>query len=416
MDFDLDPSSYEKSELIRMFELSSQQYDLSELEKNENRIINKINDNKDIDGEMKNKIIRFIKKAKKKLVSGAGKRDNNGYKYNFKPVETVENHNDEHFVQEREKIPFVYSYPTDVVTGVINPLKKRTIKKFLNIDTRFRSDYSGTLSSDFRLQLPIRLNSVINMRLTAFEQPTTYYVISCKLGNNFFYMSVPEHNEFLMITIPDGNYLPCSLIEGINNLIAYSASSTVYLKHILFSINISPCSNSGSGTCTVSINPDYLSAGGESFTIGLDFGCDKTGVPDTTTNLQIKFGWGLGFRFGDYFGQSCYTSEGIVDITGSRYLYLVVDDFNNSVTNNFYSAFDSWALNKNVLARINVNTGLYNVISQNNLNLITAPREYFGPVNIQRLQIQLLDEYGRIVDLNSMDYSFCLSFDCVYDV
>jgi len=415
MDFDLDPSSYEKSELMRMFELSSPQYDLTELELKETKIINKVNENKDIDGELKNKIIRFIKKAKKKLVAGVIERDNNSYKYKFKQVEVAENHNDEHFVQERDKIPFTYSYPTDIVTGVINPLKKRTIKKFLNIDTRFRPDYFNTLSTDFRFQLPVRLTSIVNMQLTSFEQPTTYYVISCNLGNNFFYMSVPDYNEFLMITIPDGNYLPCSLIEGINNLIAYVAGETTYLKHILFGINISPCSNSGSGTCVVNINPEYINSGGVPFRFALDFESDKSGVPDVTS-LQTKFGWFLGFRRGEYYGKTCYTSEGIVDITGSQYLYLVVDDFNNSVTNNFYSAFDEWAMNKNVLARISVNTGLYSVISQNNLNLITAPREYFGPVNIQRLHIQLLDEYGRVIDLNSMDYSFCLSFECVYDV
>ena len=47
-----------------------------------------------------------------------------------------------------------------------------------------------------------------------------------------------------------------------------------------------------------------------------------------------------------------------------------------------------------------------------NLNLITQPREYFGPVTIQNLTIQLLDPYGRVLDLNNNDVyvfiSFCL--------
>ena len=32
------------------------------------------------------------------------------------------------------------------------------------------------------------------------------------------------------------------------------------------------------------------------------------------------------------------------------------------------------------------------------------------------MNIQLLDEYGRVIDLNNMDYSFCLTFQSVYDL
>jgi hypothetical protein len=46
---------------------------------------------------------------------------------------------------------------------------------------------------------------------------------------------------------------------------------------------------------------------------------------------------------------------------------------------------------------------------------LNRTREYFGPVDIQRLSVQILDEYGRILDLNNMDWSFILSFVCLYD-
>jgi hypothetical protein len=58
----------------------------------------------------------------------------------------------------------------------------------------------------------------------------------------------------------------------------------------------------------------------------------------------------------------------------------------------------------------------FNVLEQNNLSIVTTAREYFGPVNIQILNIQLLDEYGRVVDLNNMDFSFCLNLTSVYDL
>ena len=80
--------------------------------------------------------------------------------------------------------------------------------------------------------------------------------------------------------------------------------------------------------------------------------------------------------------------------------------FNNKLT----------ILNKNILARISIQGSVFNYLSKDNFNLISTPRQYFGPVDIQKLQIQLLDEYGRILNLNNMDYSFCLTFQTIYDL
>ena len=125
----------------------------------------------------------------------------------------------------------------------------------------------------------------------------------------------------------------------------------------------------------------------------------------------------LGFRNGKYEGNLNYVSEGIVDVGGPRYMYLAIDDHNNNVNNGFFSAFNSSLLNKNVLARISLqNASSFGVFSENNFNLVTSPRDYFGPVNLQHLNIQLLDEYGRVVDLNNMDFSFCLTLITAYDI
>ena len=124
----------------------------------------------------------------------------------------------------------------------------------------------------------------------------------------------------------------------------------------------------------------------------------------------------MGFRQGVYKNNYSYVSEGIVDICRARYVYLVIDDYNNNVNNGFYSAFNASILNKNILARISMQDGTFNILSQNNLSLITTTRQYFGPVDIQKMNIQLLDEYGRVIDLNNMDYSFCLTFQSVYDL
>jgi hypothetical protein len=124
----------------------------------------------------------------------------------------------------------------------------------------------------------------------------------------------------------------------------------------------------------------------------------------------------MGFRNGIYVNNGSYVSESVLDVTGPRYFYLVVDDYNNSVVNSFYSAFNSSLLNKNILARISLQALPFNILEQSNLNIVTITRDYFGPVNLQNLNIQLLDEYGRIVDLNYMDFSFCLNLTSIYDL
>ena len=43
-------------------------------------------------------------------------------------------------------------------------------------------------------------------------------------------------------------------------------------------------------------------------------------------------------------------------------------------------------------------------------------RNYIGPVNVRRIKIRLLDQMGRVIDLNNIDYSFTLKFEQVYDL
>jgi hypothetical protein len=181
-------------------------------------------------------------------------------------------------------------------------------------------------------------------------------------------------------------------------------------NQIVFAINLT---NGITGTGETLVGFTDLSG---NTSLELNFQADRFGIDDRSTPLPLKFGWFLGFRNGIYVNNLNYVSEGVLDIRGPKYFFLVVDDYKNNVNNNFYSAFNSSVLNKNILARISLQANTFNVLEQNNLSLITTPREYFGPVDIQIMNIQLLDEYGRIVDLNNMDFSFCLTLVTSYDL
>lgn len=415
MSFDLDIQNYQKKELEEMFELPDI-YDKNIIEKQELKLRENITSNNKISPDIKSKTIEFLNEAKKVLVEevidgvkSLKKSFEAFYNTNreLKPVDV----NDEsgHMVQERpHNTPFLSSYPSDFFPGIINPLKKRITRQNLNIDTRFRENYYNSQSSNYYVDLPIKFHSIVTIQLTAIELPMSYYVISKKLGNNFFTIILPETNESETIYIPDGNYQYQDLMTNINNSLTNLGSNFQYIS---FSTNLS--STTGSGNVVVGIISDTNTL----FPFTLDFQADKYGIEDCNTPLPLKFGWFLGFRNGVYINNYTYVSEGVIDLSGPKYAYLVVDDFNNNVNNSFYSAFNSSLLNKNILSRISLQSvGKFTSLSENNLAVITFPRQYFGPVDIQKLHIQLLDEYGRIMDLNNMDYSFCLTLQSTYDV
>jgi hypothetical protein len=250
----------------------------------------------------------------------------------------------------------------------------------------------------------MNFDNVLQMQLTSLELPTTYYNVSKQYGNNFF--SITANTSTSVVTIPDGNYT----FDGIVNVINTQLTNLGGLfADVVFLLNIN--NNSGSGQMMVGI-----AAGSTITSLSLNFQADRFGIDDRNTPLPLKFGWMLGFRNGIYENNLNYVSEGVVDVTGPRYIYLVVDDHNNNVNNGFYSAFNSSLLNNNILARISLQSRFFDVQISNNLNIVTNPREYFGPVNIQNINIQLLDEYGRVLDINNMDYSFCLTLITAYDI
>lgn len=422
MSFDLNINNYSRDELIQMFDLPTN-FDRNILEINETKLRDSIINNTEINKETQSQTLNFIIKAKNIILNGVqnGVQNRNQNQYNNTPLQKKieEFYNSsyelktskledtqEHMIQVRDEKPYLSSYPSEFFPGVINPLKKRTIQKNLNIDSRFRDAYYTTSSTNYNINMPINMNDVVQMQLSSIELPTTYYVISKQYGNNFFSISangLPSQ----VINIPDGNYDQYSIMSSINNQLSLLPSP---FNKILFSINLV---NGNTGSAETLVGFTDLSG---NTSLELNFQADRYGNDDRDTPLPLKFGWLLGFRNGVYVNNLNYVSEGVVDTTGPNYLFLVVDDYKNNVNNSFYSVFNSSLLNKNVLARISLSANTFNILGQNNLNVITTPRQYFGPVDLQIFNVQLLDEYGRVVDLNNMDFSFCLTLTVIYDL
>ena len=394
--FELDLNKYNHAELEELFDLPKLGYNMEHVLRNDELLRQNIMDDNSIAAQLKIDTLNFLENAKKNIISKLSPfpRAHESSVISTGSAEIIKHRDAE----------FLHSAPSEYFAGTINPLNKRVVRQNINIDTRFRDNYYSTQSSNFHLNLPLQLTKVVSMQLSALEFPNTMYPISKIFGNNFF--KIKNDTDELVITIPDGRYDYLALQNFINTTL----SNTTNFNYVQFIIDLTNNTSSagGSGRMIVSTSTDD--------SIELDFLTDKDGYEDRQTPLPLKLGWMMGFREGHYLNNTTYIAEGLVDLNGPRYIYLVIDDFNNNVTDGFYAAFNSSILNKNILARISLQTGSFSIISRDNLNLVTTPRQYFGPVNIQKLQIQLLDEYGRVLDLNNMDYSFCLTFQTMYEL
>jgi hypothetical protein len=423
--FDLNIGNYSKVELEEILELPTN-YDASVIEMKEAKLRQNIMSDLSIPSTVKTKTLGFIENVKNVLIlninnnksesnANAGskiqslaKSYNNVYNLNKSLEKSDITNAGGTYIIKQPPTPYGQSSPSEFYQGTINPLNKRILRQNINIDTRFRENYYASQSSNFHLDLPIRLTQVVSLQLSAFELPSTFYNVSKVFGNNFFVISIPAV-EPLMVTVPDGNYIYLTLQTYINTFLS---TAPVEYQTIQFLADVNTPEGTGSGGSGKMV----VGSLGGNIDFSLNFQTDRYGNEDKQTPLPLKLGWLMGFREGYYENNKTYVSEGVIDLLGPRYIYLVVDDFNNNVSDGFYGAFTSSILNKNILARITLQGSVFNIITQNNLLLVTTSRQYFGPVDIQKMQIQLLDEYGRILDLNNMDYSFCLTFQTIYDL
>ena len=324
-------------------------------------------------------------------------------------------------------------------TGTVNPIQRRTIKRALNIDTRFRPNYNSTRSTDIQISLPYRFEKVIGLRVAAVELPLTYYAVSAEHGNNAFRVDWTDgdgaHNR--TITLPDGNYET-----------AFTSSSDTRNTTVESAINAllkeTPAGNAPlflryTVDCTSarSIFAQDTSDGADGAPLPvpfkISFNVDSSGRTVENAALPMYLGWSLGFRAAVYnrgtgisvsagSTSTAIISEGTCCIRGPQYAFVAIDDYNNSVNNYFISAYKDSISSPNVVARLNLssmqqNGQVYQMGQDDGVSsqLDFRSRSYFGPVDIQKMRVTIFDEFGRVLNLNNMDWSMAIMFECMYE-
>jgi hypothetical protein len=277
-----------------------------------------------------------------------------------------------------------------VMTDVVPPTKI----KYLNIDTRYRDDYDPTKVADYNISLPERINEVKSIEVMGAEIPITYYNISTNLGNNAFNLTIL--GQTTVIILPDDQYTEINLVTAINGQIALAGAP--YSNIVYQEVN-------HRSTFT---NTDVTNACAIAFDVTMQ-------GATTGQNLTYKLGWILGFRDPAYVipASGTLTSPAFIDLYGPRYLYLVVDEFKNGNPHSFVSMLQESSVNSTqILARFPADPVYYPYRTLHTFtdgHFISDVRKYTGTTNLQRFNVRLVNERGVAMDLNGMDFSFCLA-------
>ena len=284
-----------------------------------------------------------------------------------------------------------------VMTNVSQP----TRKKYINIDSR-NLDVSGNSIANYTITLPERINNVKSIMVCNAEVPISYYNVSSNLGNNSFGVYDVNYGYSGSVVVSNGNYTSSTLVTEINSKLTALGNNFDDLSFNVYNNFVTSSVKSTSPAVTKGINVNFAVNSSNEF--------DKY-------NFKAKLGWLLGFRDTSYnITSTTKTAEALPDLNGPRYLYLVVDEFTKGNQSSFLAINTRSQIQGNILARITMNRttfGFGNILPANNFNgyLLTDRRSYNGRVDLQKLKIQLTDEYGIPVDLNGSGFSFCLEVE-----
>ena len=404
--YDLNVNNYTDDELIKLIKLKEPYSDvnvMNTISKN----IKKYHKNKELVSfftDIQERLINRNIEIKKNQYANFGNEENKEFSKILPPGRDSDvYHNRVRPVIIHENLNTVPTYNQEYVGGELNPVKKRVITKLLPIDTRYRLNYDTTSSTNFSISLPDTIKNVVSMKLNSLEFPISSYNLSETLDTNTF--NIIYNSTNYTIDISQGNYTADELENYLYNV----ASGTGVFFNPPFNGNVGVDFDSKYAKFIIELTPTGIAAGD---TIALDFSSNKFPERDIKFNL----GWMLGYRKSYYSGLQRYVPEAVYDTGGTRNINLVVNDYNNNNSEIYINPFWSGPMKYNILARIHQPAATNTIIFNDSSDLQFKKREYFGPVNIKRLQIQVLNDNFEVIDNNNMDYSLTLEFKCLYNL
>ena len=434
--FDLDVNNYTMGDLISFFKLENT-FSIEDLFKKEEELAIEILsvNNKKYDSKYKFDIINFIKSAKEILKS---------YHDELQSIKEIEK-NVQRFVN-KDKDPRVgkiinplgahQALETSIIPKCnINGYNYDVTTSVYVFNTAARNDYFATLPSNCTFDLPLKWKDVISISLASASVPNVMYAFNNEGGTNQIYIEEDGTGLSGLVTLPEGNYTPFeipipsliplteasfpdALANAINTTLGSGNRFVVSISLSTRKTTISNTTNTFKMNLLMRSFVENCSPFSSDIFIdyGPDYVQDKRKIP-LYSYLQTM-GFLMGYRELEYIGKSSYTSESIFTSIYSTYLYFALEDYTSSQTSsNTYGILGSGGvLDSNILAIIPLNSGIFATTFDNNSNFIFKKRDYFGPVDISRITIRLINQRGNSVNLRDTDWNFSLQVKTIYNL
>ena len=321
------------------------------------------------------------------------------------------------------------NYAPRHVEGTINHLRKQTTFQRIVFNTKFRKNYFTSNSNNYQIKLVNPLKNVISMHVCNAEIPNCIYNISTELKNNEFTIISyntdvdPIEKVTKVIKIRDGKYSGLQLANYLNTFVFTESNE---LNHVACKFDENVCK------LFFFVDKRAVENGGAGSDTTMVFDLDFRNQSNLTQPLQLNLGWILGYRNPFYTytenyvieihvstkWHEGYNPESTFNALATNYILLSVNDFNKNYSQPISVPYQDGTMPNNGLIAIiqNCDVDAAQICFSNNDDIDTLKRNYFGPVNVDTLQIELFDDMGRHLDLNNSDYSFTLAVESLYDL
>lgn len=406
--------------------------------------------------DMREKIMSFIQQNRDELetnrmpVNSSATKQNNtsGYDYTGNPImqkilEQMDNDIQTQEMLERkqnEQLALLSKEPKwellDKKADVkdINQIIQKTFDRTINIDTRFRDNYYDTNSNDFYISLGEEFKNIVSMEVVTIELPNNRYQLT--EGLNSFTILELDTTTDLTYTYPvylePGNYgssrdLATFFAGDFNTEFVetyYDDPSYSFLKSYPFNSNsekIRIFGKYGETYNTDLTEPRVI------FRVNDRTGYTEIYAHNPDNRLIILFnpspenpykdiGYLLGFTEKVYNGSYKYISERIFQVNGLSYFYLAIDDFTNNSVRTITNNLKNSSISENIISRFALISQRFggNFDEKRFSGSSGRKRTYYGPVNINKLRISLIDEFGELLDIKNGDWFITLLFKCNY--